>query len=209
MNNAVDFAITAGHLAQDRSDRLGVGYIAGMVRGLDPGGVQIRQGLSHLHGPVVGSERLSRRRQGARLDGIDAGIKRCPPQKDQAGPEGRQAAGQVGGDSRRAPGHDDHVSRAQVKTCRTIEDRRGDPPLRSEDPAIPMHHLHHGVAPVQSPAEGGAQVGIRVDCQGAKLDRWVFLGGAQKQSEHPLRRQPTESFGIFPGMDQHDEFLRR
>ncbi len=72
-----------------------------------------------------------------------------------------------------------------------------------------MHHLHHGVAPVQSPAEGGAQVGIRVDCQGAKLDRWVFLGGAQKQSEHPLRRQPTESFGIFPGMDQHDEFLSR
>ena len=51
VNNAVDFAVTAGHLAQDHSDRLGVGDIAGMVRGLDPGGMQIRQGLSHLHGP--------------------------------------------------------------------------------------------------------------------------------------------------------------
>ncbi len=96
-----------------------------------------------------------------------------------------------------------------MQTCRTIEDRRGDAPLRSEDPAIPMNHLHHGVASVQSPVEGGAQVGIWVDCQGAKLDRWVFLGGAQKQSEHPLHYQPTESFGIFPGMDQHDEFLIR
>ena len=139
VNNAVDFAIAAGHFAQDHSDRPGVGDIAGVVRGLDPGGMQIRQGLSHLRGPVIGGA------------GLDARGKRRPPQEDQPGPEGRQAAGQVGGDARRAPGHDDHVSRAQVKTCRAIEDRRGDPPLRSEDPAIPMHHLHHGVAPVQMP----------------------------------------------------------
>ena len=115
----------------------------------------------------------------------------------------------MGADPRRAPGHDYHVSRAQIQTCRTIEDRRGDAPLRSEDLAIPMNHLHHGVASVQSPAKAQRKVGIRVDCQGAKLDRWMFLGGAQKQSEHPLRHQPTESFGIFPGMDQHDEFLVR
>ena len=35
VNDAVDPAIAAGHLAQGDTDRLGVGYIAGQVRGLD------------------------------------------------------------------------------------------------------------------------------------------------------------------------------
>ncbi len=88
MNNAVDFAITAGHLAQDRPDRLGVGDIAGMVRGLDPGGLQIRQGLSHLHGPVVGSERLSRRRLGAGWPGLMPGLSGVLPRKTRRGLKG-------------------------------------------------------------------------------------------------------------------------
>ena len=36
MNDSVDLAITAGHFIHDRADRLGVGYIAGLVRGFDP-----------------------------------------------------------------------------------------------------------------------------------------------------------------------------
>jgi len=36
VNDPVDLAITAGHLAHDRADRPGVSHIAGMVRCLDP-----------------------------------------------------------------------------------------------------------------------------------------------------------------------------
>ena len=210
VNNAVDFAIAAGHLAQDRPDRLGVGDIAGMVRGLDPGGLQIRQGLSHLHGPVISSERLSRCRPGARLAGIHARIKRGPAQKDQAGPEGRQAAGQVGGDARGAPGHDDHVSRAQVQTCRAVEDRRGDAPLRSEDPAIPMNHLHRGVASVQSPGRrrrAGRYPGRLPRCETGPMG--IPGRRCRNSPSIPSAGSPSRVSAFSLGMDQHDEFFSR
>ena len=54
-----------------------------------------------------------------------------------------------------------------------------------------MNDLHHGASPVQSTAQRNAKVGISVDFQRAKLDRWVFLRCAQKQPEHPFRQQPT------------------
>jgi hypothetical protein len=72
-----------------------------------------------------------------------------------------------------------------------------------------MNDLHHGASSVQSTAQRNAKVGIPVDFQCAKLDRWVFLRRAQKKSEHPFRQQLTESFGILPGMDQRHEFLGR
>jgi hypothetical protein len=50
VNDAVDPAIAAGHLSQGDTNRLGVGYIAGQVHGLDSRGVQILQGPGDLPG---------------------------------------------------------------------------------------------------------------------------------------------------------------
>jgi len=72
-----------------------------------------------------------------------------------------------------------------------------------------MNGFHNGASSVQSTAQRTAKVGVIVDFQGAKLDRWVFLRRAQKKSEHPFRQQLTVSFGILPGMDQHHELPGR
>ena len=146
---------------------------------------------------------------GLRLCGLDAWIERGPPQKDQAGCEGHQAAGQVGADPGCAPGHDDDVSSAQIQTGRIPEDRWGQVSLRGEDPSITMKHLDHGVSSVQSNAERLAKVGILLDFHRAKLDRWVFQRCAQKKSEHPFRQQSNGSFGLFSAMDQYHKFLNR
>ena len=67
--------------------------------------------------PCGRKERSLRRRMfGRGFAGMDAWIERGPSQKNQAGRERHKAAGQVGADPGRAPGHDHNVSRAQLQT---------------------------------------------------------------------------------------------
>jgi hypothetical protein len=132
-----------------------------------------------------------------------------PAEKDQARREGRQTAGQVGADPRGASRYDDNVSGVQLPSWRIAEDRGGQVSLRGEDLAFAINELHRGATLVQSGAQGQGQVGVPVDFQRAKLDRGVFLGGAQKQSEQPLLQQPTRSVGILAGMNQDDELPGR
>jgi len=65
-----------------------------------------------------------------------------------------------------------------------------------------MNELHCGATLVQRGAQGQGQVGVPVYFQRAKLDRGVFLGGAQEQSEQPLRQQSTKSVEFLACMNQ-------
>src|SRR3990170_1056002 len=107
--SAADPAIAAGHLAQGDPNRLGVGYIAGQVHGLDSRGVQIRQGLGDL--------------AGSGFAGMGGWIQPGPAEKDKARREGHQTAGQVGADPRAASRYNDHVSGVQLLRWRIAEDR--------------------------------------------------------------------------------------